>query len=173
MRNLFFYTLLATACSLVSCKNDTEKVSITEAISIELPKSYSTIENYKESAGTLYEASSEEDELLILSYPFYNLQSFSFSEKKESMETNVLGYIGSLNGKRLSYSEEVLDKILVSNFSFEFEENDSLYTMYGNYIVEDYTIIIISFKTLSPISKNSKKTRDRFLNSLNIKPDSD
>ena len=76
------------------------------------------------------------------------------------METNVLGYISTLRGKRLSYSEEVIGETLLSNFSFEFEENDSLYTMYGNYIVEDFNIIIISIKTLNPISQNSKKTRD-------------
>ncbi|MDX2444080.1 MAG: hypothetical protein QNK30_09800 [Bacteroidales bacterium] len=172
MRNLFTYSIFALTCFLLNCTNDTEKISITPTISIDFPKAHTIIENYKETAGTSYEAKAGEDKLSIFSYPFYSLQSFSFNEKKESMETNVLGYISTLRGKRLSYSEEVIGETLLSNFSFEFEENDSLYTMYGNYIVEDFNIIIISIKTLNPISQNSKKTRDRFLNSLRIKSDS-
>ncbi len=161
--------LISTIILFTQCHKQTERIALTQKISVELPVDYKTKQHDNYKGGEIYGALINKDEVFIAKIIEPVIYTFSMNEKKKSILTNIKGYMKPFKGSNLEHSEKAIGEILQSNFSFEFIKKGTIFNVFGRIIQQDTNLIILTYKTISPISNRSSKDKDRFFNSVKYK----
>ncbi len=169
MKKTGIIIILTSIVLLISCNRQTERVALTPNISVVLPVNYKTINDVKKAKGTSYIARYHNDEIFVSKLILKEIDKLSLEDKKELIKTNLFSFMKPLNGINLISSEEEIGDILQNNFSFEQNRKDSSFIVFGKLILEDTNFLMISYKTMNPISNSSANDKERFIKSMKYK----
>lgn len=152
-----------------SCNMRTEDVSITSAVSIQLPSNYTSVDKNHPSGIILYEAKKNEAKFFATIVPVEGLDTLDLDQKTKWLETNIQGHINGFNGKQISNSKPRTSQLLMNEFSFEYSKNGSSFISHSQMILTEEEMIIIMYQTPKPETKQTIKEKNNFFNSLEIK----
>ena len=169
MKKFTVIILIAIAGYLISCKNPTERVSVTSNLSLELPGNYKVTGGTPEITPVTYSAVLNRDKITLFKLEVKELDSMTIEKKKNSIHLNIDRFIQPFKGKQLSSSDIIMGEAMLNDFSFEFEKNDSSFVTFGRFIVLKSDIFILAYETPKPLANSSVKSRDDIFNSLIIK----
>lgn len=109
------------------------------------------------------------DEVFIGKVIEKEIDALSLEEKRESNINNIHGYMKPFNGRKLESSEKVIGEILQSDFNFEFDKKDISFIIFGRIIQQDTNLLILSYKTMTPVSTSAINEKGRFFKSVKYK----
>lgn len=181
MNKLMSFFIIACIVFFTDCKRKTETVFLTPNISVELPVNYKkdirTSKSSEISNPELiiqlnsynYSATINNDDIFIGNLINNEFDTLSIQEKKEKIIPNLKGYVRGINGNKLIHKDTIINELALNDFSFEVEQKDTLFIIYGRLIIQDTNLLIFNYKSKIPITNRSLKDKDRFFESIKIK----
>jgi len=167
MKRAITIFLIPIAFFITNCRSNTERVYLTSNISVELPYIFSRTDDPRIGAFT-YKGGYNQDKILSAKFEFPGIDTINLEQNEEWMRANVDGFIKPYNGKKISSTENVKNGISQSDFSFEFERDDTSFVSFARLVLIDNVLLIFSYETTMPIENSSIKTKDRFFKSVRI-----
>ena len=166
MKKLIILFQFVFILALSNCISENEKVELNPDISIEFPGSY----KYREAQGMrIFEFSSRSDYVVTSIYPIEGADTLSSDQLAHVLESNAVGFIKGFNGKEIYSSGKAINDTAINEFIFEYNKNDSLFSVFGNAFVHNNNMYILAFRTIKPVTNKAQKRMDRFFNSILFK----
>ncbi len=162
-----FLLFIALIFSFAACNKKSERVALTPNISVKLPANYGMKKQVQNNINwTFYGAMINQDEILIGKFVDKKIDTISIEKKKESGIKNMEAFMKPYNARKLESSEKIVGDLVQNDFNFEFDQKDTSFAIFAKLIQVDSTMLILSFKTLSPISEISLKDKTQFFKSV-------
>ena len=169
MKNTATILFITLVIAFSNCSTNTERISLTADISVELPENYRKTDDQSRSGIISYVVINNLDQISTAVITIDGIDTLSSDQKKEMMEANAQGFMKAFNGKQITNSHQVIHGVMQNDFSCEFEKQDSLFAVFGRLIVLETDMLILSYQTPAPITKSSMKSKDKFFKSIIIK----
>ncbi len=167
MKNLNLIFLLVSLILFSSFGKKSERISMGDNLSIEIPNDFVIQEDAFEYGKFIF-AVSGIDKLFIAKLTAPDFDTMGMSEKKEIIIKNLKSFITKINGENLDYEDiKILGDLTQSSFSFEMMKPE-LMIGYGKIILHDSSFIFLTYITKVQPNEASLKTKDEIFNSLRM-----
>lgn len=179
MNKLLSFFIITSMVLFTDCKSKTETVFITPNISVELPNNYKYFVSHSTESDKTnpeligkqkhynYKARINNDDIIIGNMITDEFDTLDLNEKIAKLKNDFTkGFARGFNGSNLTSEEKEINELAQSEFNLEFKKNDTLFILYGRFIVLDTNLIFLGYKTKLPSTKGSIKDKDKFFKSI-------